>query len=193
MSFTLWLTGISGSGKSTLSKMAVEQLQHVGLAVELLDGDNVRSFLGDNLGYSARDRRIQASFLGLTSLLLNKNGITAVVASISPYAEVRRYVRTMIPCFVEIFCDCTLQAAANRDPKGLYALAFAGKVPDFTEVSAPYERPIAPEVRVPTDQEPPEASLVRIMDYLQRNVLNRPWNRSIPVTSLDPENTSDAL
>jgi adenylylsulfate kinase len=170
MSFTLWFTGISASGKTTLSQRVFANLKSRGLQVELLDGDLVRAAFNQDLGFSQRDRDIQVRRLGLISHLLNKHDIIAIVGAISPYAATRAKNRRLIGRYIEVFCNCPVEVARSRDPKGLYAKALAGEIANFTGVSDPYEAPEAPEIIAHTARETIAESTANILTYLEQ------WN-----------------
>ena len=167
--FILWFTGLSGAGKSTLAEGVREALAGE-RAVEILDGDEVRTHLSKGLGFSREDRDTNIRRIGFVARLLARNGVVAVTAAISPYAETRAEMRRLaeeegIP-FVEVYADATLDALIRRDVKGLYRKALAGEIAHFTGVSDPYEPPTAPEVMVHTDREEPETSLLAILRFL---------------------------
>ncbi|MFZ5453369.1 MAG: adenylyl-sulfate kinase [Thermodesulfobacteriota bacterium] len=168
MSFTLWFTGIPASGKTTLSQGIYFHLKSRGLKVELLDGDLIRTAFNQDLGFSQRDRDIQVRRLGLISQLLNKNEVIAIVGAISPYAATRAKNRQIIDHYLEVFCDCPVEVAKTRDPKGLYAKALAGEISNFTGVSDPYEPPESPEIMVQTAQETIDDSMAKILTYLEK-------------------------
>lgn len=166
---TIWLTGLSGSGKSTLANLLAAHIRARGFRVEVLDGDEVRTSLSKGLGFSKEDRETHLLRIAYVARLLARNGVVVIVAAISPYAETRRRVREGIGRFVEVHVDCSLAELTRRDPKGLYRRAFRGEVAEFTGISAPYERPEHPEVRVDTERECQSRSLARIVAYLERN------------------------
>jgi adenylylsulfate kinase len=164
---TIWLTGLSGSGKSTIAELLVERLGALGRPVELLDGDVVRTHLSAGLGFSRQDRDTNVRRVGWVCDLLNRHGVDAVVALISPYRSARDEVRASVPRFLEVHVDCPLDVLVARDPKGLYRRALAGEIANFTGVSDPYEPPLQPEVVCRTDgDESPDASANRILDAL---------------------------
>jgi adenylyl-sulfate kinase len=169
--FTLWFTGLSGAGKSTLTDLLNAEFQKRGYKVEVLDGDVVRTNLSKGLGFSKEDRDINIRRIGFVCDLLSRNGVIAISAAISPYEEIRRENRELVEShgvpFVEVYCQCSLDALVERDVKGLYKKALAGEIQNFTGVSDPYEAPANPEVQVNTDSESVETSLQRILDYLQ--------------------------
>ncbi len=153
---TLWFTGLSGSGKSTLARAVEESLIDRRVLAYVLDGDNVRHGLCADLGFSAEDRVENIRRVGEVAKLMNDSGVLVLTAFISPYRADRARVRALLPEgeFVEVFVDCPLEICEQRDPKGLYRKARAGALPDFTGVSAPYEPPEAPELRVATGTRP---------------------------------------
>lgn len=147
----VWFTGLSGSGKSTLA-MALERcLFDEGFEVFVLDGDNLRHGLNSNLGFSPADREENIRRVGEVAALLANSGFIVLTAFISPYIEDRKIARTAIGRgFNEVFLDPGLEACERRDPKGLYKKARAGEIPQFTGISAPYEKPENPEIRLDT-------------------------------------------
>lgn len=174
--YVLWLTGLSGAGKSTLSAALRPHLA-AERPVEVLDGDEVRTYLSAGLGFSKADRDTNIRRIGYVARLLARNGTAVVTAAISPYAATREEVRALaeqdgVP-FVEVFVEASVENLAARDPKGLYRRALAGEIAHFTGVSDPYEPPSRPDVVVRTDAEPVEASARRILDHLRaRGVLS---------------------
>jgi len=167
---TIWFTGLSGSGKSTIA-VAVEQvlLQHDKHAY-VLDGDNVRHGLNKNLGFSPEDRTENIRRIGEVSKLFADAGILSITSFISPYIEDRNTVRALheeagLP-FVEVYIDCSLEAAEERDPKGLYAKARAGEIKGFTGIDAPYEAPENAELVVATHEHDVETCVRMVVEYL---------------------------
>jgi adenylylsulfate kinase len=155
-SVTLWFTGLSGSGKSTLARALEETLVARGVLAYVLDGDNVRHGLCADLGFSPEDRVENIRRIGEVAKLLNDSGVLVLTAFISPYRADRARVRALLPAgeFLEVFVDAPLEVCEQRDPKGLYAKARSGEIPEFTGVSAPYEPPLAPELRIATGSRP---------------------------------------
>lgn len=151
----VWLTGLSGAGKSTLATALFEQLAPR-RPTELLDGDEVRTFLTAGLGFTKPDRDTNVRRIGYVARLLAKHGVLVLVSAISPYADVRTELREIseragLP-FLEVYVNAPLATVIDRDVKGLYKKAQAGEIPHFTGISDPYEPPIAPAVEVRTDQ-----------------------------------------
>lgn len=169
--FVLWFTGYSGAGKSTIAGLVVDELRRRSVAVELLDGDDVRTHLSKGLSFSKEDRDTNVRRIGWVAGLLSRHGVGAVTAAISPYVDVRAEAREMATNFVEIFVDAPLEECRQRDVKGLYAKADRGEIPNFTGISDPYEAPPNPEVHVHTDQESPQESAQHVLDYLEQRGL----------------------
>jgi len=166
--FTLWLTGLPGSGKSTLASLAAAELRRRGHRVEILDGDEVRTHLSKDLGFSKADRDANIRRIGYVCKLLSRNGVIAISAAISPYRETRDEVRNQHQRFVEVYVKCSLEKLVERDVKGLYAKALRGEIPSFTGVSDPYEEPLNPELVIETDREKIEDGLQRLIVKLEQ-------------------------
>jgi adenylyl-sulfate kinase len=165
--FTLWFTGLSGAGKSTLSEYLAAEFRRRGYKFEILDGDVVRTNLSKGLGFSKEDRDTNIRRIGFVANLLERNGVIAMTAAISPYRAIRDEVRSLHEHFVEVYVKCSLDALVERDVKGLYKKALAGEIQNFTGVSDPYEEPLNPEVVVETDRETVEESAYKILRYLE--------------------------
>jgi len=146
----LWFTGLSGAGKSTIANLVEKKLHLGGRHTFLLDGDNVRLGLNRDLGFSDADRAENIRRVGETARLMLDAGLIVLAAFISPFRAERRMVREMLGEgeFVEVFVDVPLDVAEARDPKGLYAKARDGRIPNFTGIGSPYEPPEAPEIRI---------------------------------------------
>jgi adenylylsulfate kinase len=164
--FTVWFTGLPCSGKTTLSRLLFARLHSLGYPIELLDGDEVRLYLSQGLGYSRQDRDLNICRIGYVCHLLSRNGVIAIAAAVSPYQETREAVRKRIERFIEVYTKCPLEVCLARDVKGMYKKALAGEIPQFTGVSDPYEEPAEPEVTVETDKLPPEDCLALILERL---------------------------
>lgn len=171
--FTVWLTGLSGAGKSTIAHRLEARLRSLGQAVEVLDGDVVRTHLSKGLGFSREDRDTNVLRIGFVASLLNRHGVAVITAAISPYAETRNQVRAMIGRFVEVYVRCPLETLIERDPKGLYEKALRGELPHFTGVSDPYEPPAAPEVTLDTHVHDVDACVDQILAHLVTDALVR--------------------
>jgi len=164
----VWLTGLPGSGKTTVGRRIVEDLCKRGIKAEILDGDEIRSAISSELGFSKRDREIHPHRVIYLSKLLSKNGIVAVVALISPYRSIREYARQDLENFIEVWMNCSLETCMSRDPKGLYKNAKEGKVTNLTGIQDPYERPTNPEITLDTDANEPEGCAKIVLEYLQK-------------------------
>ena len=167
--FVLWFTGLSGAGKTTVANIVEAELEQRGLVVDHLDGDIVRTHLSKGLGFSKEDRDANIERIGWVASRVARAGAAVIVSAISPYAEARRHARSIIEPhvpFIEVFVATPLDECARRDPKGLYAAAFAGEIADFTGVSAPYEQPENPEVRIDTTGVSPSESAQIVLDRL---------------------------
>jgi adenylyl-sulfate kinase len=165
--FTLWFTGLSGAGKTTLARLVETELCARGHKVEVLDGDVIRTNLSKGLGFSKEDRDTNIRRIGFVCNLLTRNQVVAIAAAISPYREVRDELRSDIGSFVEVYVRCPIAVLAERDVKGLYKMALAGEIKNFTGVDDPYEAPLASEIIVETDLESPEQSAARIIAKLE--------------------------
>jgi bifunctional enzyme CysN/CysC len=146
----LWFTGLSGSGKSTIADKVERALHAQGRHTMLLDGDNIRHGLNKDLGFTENDRVENIRRIGHVAELMTQAGLIVICSFISPYAAERALVREMLGEgeFLEIFVDTPLAECERRDPKGLYAKARAGLIKNFTGIDAPYEAPLAPELRI---------------------------------------------
>jgi len=165
--FTLWFTGLSGSGKTTLAHEVETVLRRRELAVEILDGDVVRTHLSKGLGFSKEDRDENIRRIGFVCHLLTRNGAIAISAAISPYRAIRDENRALIGRFVEVYCSCPVEVLAERDVKGLYKKAMAGEIKNFTGVSDPYEEPLHAEVVIDSSRETVAESADRIVRTLE--------------------------
>ena len=165
----VWLTGLSGSGKSTIAVELEKRLWDHGVRAFILDGDNIRHGLNKNLGFSPADRTENIRRIGEVAKLFTEAGMVAVTAFISPYRADRDQVRALVPQgdFIEVLVDCPLEVCEQRDVKGLYEKARAGKIPEFTGISAPYEPPLEPELTLRTHELSVADSVARLVAFLQ--------------------------
>ncbi|WP_457624513.1 adenylyl-sulfate kinase [Persephonella sp.] len=164
----LWFTGLSGSGKSTLAHAVEERLFERGIHTYVLDGDNIRTGLNKDLGFSKEDREENIRRIGEVAKLFVDAGIIVLSAFISPYRKDREFVRNLVEDgeFIEIYVKCPLEVCEARDVKGLYKKAREGLIKNFTGIDDPYEEPLNPEIIVETDKEPLEESVGKIINYL---------------------------
>ena len=163
---TVWLTGLSGAGKSTIAERLATEMHERGVAVEVLDGDEVRRNLSAGLGFSKEDRDTNIRRIGYVAELLTRHGVVVLVAAISPYREVRSEMRDRIGRFLEIYVECPIDVLAKRDVKGLYRKALAGEIDHFTGVSDPYEAPEDPDVWIDSSVETIDESVAKVLAAL---------------------------
>jgi adenylylsulfate kinase len=165
----IWLVGLSGSGKSTLAGNIETVLHQKGYKTYLLDGDNVRLGLNNDLGFSSKDRTENIRRISEVARLFNEAGIIVLSAFISPLESDRNQARKLIGVenFIEVFIHCPLHICEKRDVKGLYAKARKGLLPNFTGIDAPFENPKQPDLTISTEAEAPAASLKKLLDFIE--------------------------
>ena len=167
---TVWFTGLSAAGKTTIARLVGEELEQRGHLVDYLDGDNVRKHISAGLGFSREDREANIERVGWVASRLARGGVIVLVSVIGPYEAARNRARAMVEeyaPFVEVHVATSLDECAQRDPKGLYARAFAGEIDHFTGVSDPYEEPSAPDLRLDTLGDDPATSVERVLMRLE--------------------------
>jgi sulfate adenylyltransferase len=164
----IWFTGLSGAGKSTTADILTVLLVEHGRRITLLDGDLVRIHLSKGLGFSKEDRDINVRRIGIVASEIVRHGGMVICAAISPYRAARDEVRSMMPKghFVEVFVDTPLEVCEERDVKGIYAQARAGKIKGFTGIDDPYEPPQNPELALNTTNHSGEDNARLILKYL---------------------------
>ncbi len=161
-----WLTGLSGSGKSTLATGLHTALTSRGYPCYVLDGDKLRQGLNSDLGFSPQDRAENIRRVGEVAALFADAGVICIVALISPYHADRARARTTCgPSFHEIYVAASLSICEERDTKGLYKKARAGELSSFTGINAPYEIPVAPELKIDTGVENIDSSNTKLLTY----------------------------
>ncbi|HEV3204448.1 MAG TPA: adenylyl-sulfate kinase [Gemmataceae bacterium] len=174
---TLWFTGLSGSGKSTIAFTLEHALVQRGHMAYVLDGDNIRHGLNQNLGFSAADREENIRRIGEVAKLFADGGIITMTSFISPYRKDRDTVRELhvagkLP-FVEIHVNTPIATCEQRDPKGLYKKARAGQLKNFTGIDDPYEAPFHPELTIDATSTSPQEAAVMMLQYLEEKGLVR--------------------
>lgn len=169
---TIWFTGLSGSGKSTIANALEKRLFAEGFYTMLLDGDNVRMGLNNNLGFEPEDRIENIRRVSEVAKLMNDAGLIVMTAFISPFVSDRRNARTIIgnDNFIEVYVDTPLEECERRDVKGLYKRAREKQIPNFTGITSPYEIPENPEIRVRTDKMSVDECVDVIMKELMKTI-----------------------
>ena len=164
----LWFTGLSGSGKSTVAIALERELHKRGLLCRILDGDNIRSGINANLGFSEEDRRENIRRVAEVAKLFVDTGIITIAAFVSPTEELRQLAENIIgkDDFKEIFISTPIEECERRDVKGLYARARRGEVKNFTGISAPFEAPKHPALSIDTSKMPLEKSVNMLLKFL---------------------------
>jgi bifunctional enzyme CysN/CysC len=165
----LWFTGLPGAGKSTILNLVEQQLVGFGVHTYALDGDNLRQGLNRDLGFTDADRVENVRRAGEVAKLMVDAGLVVLCAFISPFAAERRLVRELVATdeFIEVFVDTPIDVCMARDPKGLYARAKQGAVAHVTGIDSPYERPLAPELRLDTTRDTAETLAAQVLAYLR--------------------------
>ncbi len=164
----LWLTGLSGSGKSTIAQHLERKLYNEGFFAQVLDGDNIRSGINNNLGFSETDRAENIRRIAEVAKLYLHSGVICINSFISPTKAIRQIARQIIgeTDFIEIYINAPLEVCENRDVKGLYKKARSGAIQGFTGIDAPYEAPKKPAIEIKTDENTIEESVEKIHQYI---------------------------
>lgn len=174
-SFLVFFTGLSGSGKSTLANALEQELFKRGIKTYVLDGDNVRTGLNRNLGFSPEDRTENIRRIGELARLFVDAGLVVLAAFVAPYADDREAIRQMVgpENYVEVYVNTSLEECEARDVKGLYAKARKGEITNMTGVSAPYEVPAKPDLVITSDQTL-ETSVAQVMRHIEKKLRLNP-------------------
>ena len=164
----IWCTGLSGAGKTTLAKNIEKALHTRGQLAQVLDGDNIRTGINNNLGFTEKDRIENIRRIAEVSKLLIESGVITINSFISPTTEIRQLAMDIIgeDNFIEIYVNAPLSVCEDRDTKGLYKKARDGKIKNFTGIDSPFEPPQNPDVEINTDQLSIEESLNKAMEYI---------------------------
>lgn len=157
----LWMTGLSGSGKSTLAKGLEKKLYQEGILTKLLDGDNLRTGLNTDLGFSDEDRTENIRRVAETAKLFMNCGIVTICSFVSPTLKIRKMARDIIGeiNYFEVYVHASFEECAKRDVKGLYEKAIRGEIKDFTGLDAPFDESETPFVKIDTEKESVDDSL----------------------------------
>jgi adenylylsulfate kinase len=164
----IWMTGLSGSGKSTIAIALERKLHDQDRFVVVLDGDNVRTGINNNLGFSDADRTENIRRIAEVAKLFVQQGAVVVCCFVSPTLAIREQAKRIIGAddFIEVFVDTPLHVCEQRDVKGLYAKARSGEVKDFTGISAPFEAPLSPSIRIATADRSEVASAQELLNFI---------------------------
>tara|TARA_R110000850_G_scaffold117831_12_gene234489 strand:- start:607 stop:1215 length:609 start_codon:yes stop_codon:yes gene_type:complete len=168
----IWMYGLSGSGKSTLANLLERRLHELGKLVKVLDGDNVRSGLNSNLGFSDEDRLENIRRVSEVAKLFADSGIVTITSFITPNNELRDLARGVIgeDDLLEVYVKASFETCAERDPKGLYAKVKAGEVKQFTGKDSAFEEPSRPDLIIDTEEQSEEESLERLLSAVLKKV-----------------------
>lgn len=164
----LWFTGLSGSGKSTVAEHLERRLYNEGYFAQVLDGDNIRSGINNNLGFSPQERRENIRRIAEVARLYLNSGIITLNSFISPTRQIRAMARGIIGSedFLEIYVNAPLEICEERDVKGLYQKARAGEIKGFTGIDAPYEPPLRPALEIRTHEQALETCVDQVFDFI---------------------------
>jgi adenylylsulfate kinase len=197
--FTLWFMGRPAAGKSTLASRVEARLVERGYPIENMDGDDIRAHLHPDLGFSREDRRTNNRRTAYIAKLLNRNDIPVIVGMITPFRDAQQQARDIVEDegeFVLVYVKCSVDSAAERDPKGLYEQAQEGKIERFTGVNHPFQEPLHPDIVVDTETTPVEDGVEQVLTGLEEQGLLDERLReeyTIPVTREEETEITDRL
>ena len=170
----IWMTGLSGSGKTTIAKGVEKYLHSQGILSQLLDGDNIRVGISNNLSFSAQDRTENIRRIAEVSKLFMNCGVVTINCFISPTIEIRNIAKEIIGAenLIEVYINASLETCESRDVKGLYQKARKGEIKDFTGINAPFEAPENPDLEINTTQLSIDESVQIVLDYCLPRIKN---------------------
>lgn len=168
----IWFTGLSGSGKSTMANLLESELHATGYKTYILDGDNIRHGLCNDLAFTEEDRMENIRRIGEVSRLFLDSGVIVLSAFVSPFAKDREQVKQLVGSenFVEVFVDCPLEVCEQRDVKGLYKKAREGKIKNFTGIDSPFEKPVKADIVLKTAEVDAKILLSNLLDYVEPKI-----------------------
>ena len=164
----VWMTGLSGSGKTTVAKGVERYLHSQGILNQLLDGDNIRVGISNNLSFAPEDRAENIRRIAEVSKLFMNCGVVTLNCFVSPTIEIRNIAKNIIGAenFIEVYINASVETCENRDIKGLYKKARKGEIKDFTGISAPFEAPQNPKIEINTSELSIDESVQKVLDYI---------------------------
>lgn len=164
----IWFTGLSGSGKTTIAIALEKELNSLGLLTQILDGDNIRAGINNNLGFSDEDRTENIRRIAEVAKLFVNCGIVTICCFVSPTEDIRLLAKTIIgeKDFFQVFVSTPVEICEQRDVKGLYAKARMGEIKDFTGINAPFEIPFSADITINTAQADIKESVRKILEKL---------------------------
>ena len=168
----IWFTGLSGSGKSTVAMGVERELHAQGILCRILDGDNVRAGINNNLGFSAEDRIENIRRIAEIGKLFVQTGVVTLACFVSPTNDIRQMAREIVGVedFLEVYISTPIEECERRDVKGLYARARKGEVKNFTGISAPFEAPVSADIDIDTSKIPLEESVRTLTELIIKRV-----------------------
>lgn len=168
----IWFTGLSGSGKSTIAQQLEKQLHDAGHLVMVLDGDNVRAGINNNLGFSDEDRKENIRRIAEVAKLFLQCGVITICCFVSPTNEIRQQAKNIIGegDFLEVFINTSIEECERRDVKGLYKKARAGEIKDFTGINAPFEAPANADLEIITEGKTVEQSTEDVLQFVLQKI-----------------------
>ena len=171
----IWMTGLSGSGKTTVAKGVERYLHSQGILNQLLDGDNIRVGISNNLTFSSEDRAENIRRISEVSKLFINCGVVTLNCFVSPTIEIRNIAKEIIGSenFIEVYINASVETCESRDVKGLYEKARKGEIKDFTGISAPFEAPENPEIEINTTKLSIDESVQKVLDYILPIIKNK--------------------
>jgi adenylylsulfate kinase len=171
----IWMTGLSGSGKTTIAKGVERYLHSQGILNQLLDGDNIRVGISNNLTFSSEDRVENIRRISEVSKLFMNCGVVTLNCFVSPTIEIRNIAKEIIgkENFIEVYINASVETCEGRDVKGLYEKARKGEIKDFTGISAPFEAPENPEIEINTSELSIDESVQKVLDYILPKIENK--------------------
>ena len=164
----IWMTGLSGAGKTTIAQGLEISLFNKGFLTQILDGDNIRSGINNNLSFSEEDRFENIRRIAEVSKLLLNSGVISINSFISPTKDIREMAKMIVgrENFIEVYVNAPLAVCEQRDTKGLYGKARKGEIKDFTGINSPFEPPMNPNIELQTDKQTIQESVNQLLEYI---------------------------